>query len=419
MERFNIFNRVRDITSSGGGSSSSSSNGGNRHSSAANDGHDDNHASDPYDGRAPLSPRITPDDLEAQPTPAAARASAAATVEMAERGTPATRFLHRFRPAIPSFFSVAAPSTTSGSSSSSNNSTSRAARVTGTAAPRPSSSRYSGEGIGGAPDTVVGAGDMPDNDNNYYDDDDDDDYDANGYSYDEEAALDSPKTPPCYQIGAPDLPSTRLHIPNLERTWSAGSNGPPTRPGTAAAAAAADIAQPRPVVQAGHAQGRTRTHESVSAGVSSEDRDEGRRRRRRRRRRRDWSGGERSHMSGRSERSGRRSERSRGERERGRLEDGQRARRRRGGGRGAHRGGERRQGQGQGRRPPPPKRFLFCFPWVKSRRIRTQILRCFVSGIFLALILAVCKLEKRHVPLRGCARCATQVQAGGRKQQQH
>ncbi|KAK4120072.1 hypothetical protein N657DRAFT_580447, partial [Parathielavia appendiculata] len=37
----------------------------------------------------------------------------------------------------------------------------------------------------------------------------------------------------------------------------------------------------------------------------------------------------------------------------------------------------------------PPKHFLFCFPWVKSRRIRSQILRCFVSGTFLALTLAI------------------------------
>ncbi|KAI1474426.1 hypothetical protein F4774DRAFT_337767 [Daldinia eschscholtzii] len=36
-----------------------------------------------------------------------------------------------------------------------------------------------------------------------------------------------------------------------------------------------------------------------------------------------------------------------------------------------------------------PKRFLFCFPWVKSRRIRSQILRCFVSGLFLMAMLTV------------------------------
>ncbi|KAG6000899.1 hypothetical protein E4U21_004886 [Claviceps maximensis] len=35
------------------------------------------------------------------------------------------------------------------------------------------------------------------------------------------------------------------------------------------------------------------------------------------------------------------------------------------------------------------KRFLFCFPWVRSRRLRSQILTCFVSGVFLACLLAV------------------------------
>ncbi|KAI0857055.1 hypothetical protein F4860DRAFT_371117 [Xylaria cubensis] len=37
----------------------------------------------------------------------------------------------------------------------------------------------------------------------------------------------------------------------------------------------------------------------------------------------------------------------------------------------------------------PPKRFLFCFPWVKSRRARLLILRCFVSGLFLITMLAI------------------------------
>lgn len=40
-----------------------------------------------------------------------------------------------------------------------------------------------------------------------------------------------------------------------------------------------------------------------------------------------------------------------------------------------------------------PKRFLFCFPWIKSRRVRSQILTVFVSGMFLATLLAVCKYK--------------------------
>ncbi|KAI0376180.1 hypothetical protein F5Y04DRAFT_286159 [Hypomontagnella monticulosa] len=49
----------------------------------------------------------------------------------------------------------------------------------------------------------------------------------------------------------------------------------------------------------------------------------------------------------------------------------------------------RRHGSRRHEHEERPKRFLFCFPWVKSRRIRSHILRCFVSGIFLMLMLAV------------------------------
>ncbi|KAI1340148.1 hypothetical protein F5Y15DRAFT_49820 [Xylariaceae sp. FL0016] len=57
----------------------------------------------------------------------------------------------------------------------------------------------------------------------------------------------------------------------------------------------------------------------------------------------------------------------------------------------AERGRRRRHGSdgSRGQRREPPKRFLFCFPWIKSKRVRGQILRCFVSGLFLFLMLAV------------------------------
>ena len=38
-----------------------------------------------------------------------------------------------------------------------------------------------------------------------------------------------------------------------------------------------------------------------------------------------------------------------------------------------------------------PKRFLYCFPWVKSRQMRAYILRCLVSGFFLVALLTICK----------------------------
>ena len=36
------------------------------------------------------------------------------------------------------------------------------------------------------------------------------------------------------------------------------------------------------------------------------------------------------------------------------------------------------------------RRFLFCFPWVNSPRLRGQILKCFVSGLFMVTLLSVC-----------------------------
>lgn len=48
-----------------------------------------------------------------------------------------------------------------------------------------------------------------------------------------------------------------------------------------------------------------------------------------------------------------------------------------------------------------PRKFLYCFPWIKSRRVRSQILRCFVSGMFLLMFLVICEC-----PLRIRASCS-------------
>ncbi|KAF5679802.1 hypothetical protein FHETE_693 [Fusarium heterosporum] len=37
----------------------------------------------------------------------------------------------------------------------------------------------------------------------------------------------------------------------------------------------------------------------------------------------------------------------------------------------------------------PPKYFLGCIPWVRSRRMRAQILRCMTSGLFLIILITV------------------------------
>lgn len=56
----------------------------------------------------------------------------------------------------------------------------------------------------------------------------------------------------------------------------------------------------------------------------------------------------------------------------------------------------RRHGSsGQRRHNKQNRRFLFCFPWVQSRSMRSNILRCFVSGLFLVILLSVCKYNLR------------------------
>ncbi|KAK4214586.1 hypothetical protein QBC37DRAFT_146969 [Rhypophila decipiens] len=278
-----------------------------------------------YDDESPLSPRVMP-DIEAQ----------RGVPEMVERPAPHASFLPRFRPAIPSWFSVAS-------------SRRQQDQV------RPSSSHYSGDGL--PPDTVVNGG-----------------------------GLESPKTP-LFRIRPQDLPSTRLHLPNLTRTWTQGSNGPPTRPGTSRAGPdmADEIAVPTPAVTAAMRQ--------VSAGTET-----GRERRHHRRGGSDGSRRSRRHRSNRSrdetDNSARRDDDSRSSRrqrrrdrerarENGHLDEQEQQSRER------HRRHRRREREGERARRPPPKHFLFCFPWIKSRRMRTQVLRCFVSGILLAMLLTI------------------------------
>ncbi|KAB5571779.1 hypothetical protein GE09DRAFT_642293 [Coniochaeta sp. 2T2.1] len=270
---------------------------------------------DDDDDRRQLSPRMQVGDIEAQQH---------REPEMAERSNTSRFMLSRWsRPTIPSFLSMA---------SSRNNHPHQQQ-------PRPSSSHYSG---------------------------------------DTEADLDSPKTPRFPRLGVPNLPSTRLNLPHLTRTWTQGSNGPPSRPATAQHTdwtgrpispsrtrfpIAVEVAEPLPTIPAEHGQ-RTRGHDGQGRRFSDPDEEQlaalaedGRRRRQHRR------GG--SSGSNRSRDEGSNETRS------------DRRRRRR------HRDCDRRD------RGPPPKHFMFCFPWIKSRRIRSQILRCFVSGLFLTLLLTV------------------------------
>ncbi|KAL7623524.1 hypothetical protein AAE478_007207 [Parahypoxylon ruwenzoriense] len=158
---------------------------------------------------------------------------------------------------------------------------------------------------------------------------------------------DSPKTPN-FDLGLSNMPSARLHLPHLPRTWTRGSldPGPPGETERRSGPAPRSLLprapaerQRLPVISepplshisdgpSGNNPGRTHFRGADAAETHLADTVDRRRRRHR-------------HQN----------------RDRDDCEQ--------------------------------PKRFLFCFPWVKSRRIRSQILRCFVSGIFLIFMLAV------------------------------
>lgn len=55
------------------------------------------------------------------------------------------------------------------------------------------------------------------------------------------------------------------------------------------------------------------------------------------------------------------------------------------------------QQQADGGAPERPRRLMYCFPWSKSRRVRTLALQSIVSGIFLFTLLAVCKCTPHRV----------------------
>ncbi|KAK4142707.1 uncharacterized protein C8A04DRAFT_38086 [Dichotomopilus funicola] len=366
---------------------------------------------DPYGDRTPLSPGLHPssaetdtddevlnDDLEAaRPTAAAtagaAAASANANHEMSERQRPtSTRFLHRFRPAIPSFFSTAgafsAPAPQPGQHQHPYHGYGQRFSI------RPSSSHYSdsGAGLRGAPDTVLDYYPPPQQQ-----------YGAR--SRHPALGPESPKSPDL-NLNL-NLPGTRLNVPGLRGPWGSGGRGEGDRDDEVADGLATPagttwpglVAEPEPAVvrDRGEMRRHGRRERSDSGSGSSRDRgDDEERRQRRQRRREERSGsGSGSGRSRRSERSGRshrhhhhhhhRSRRG----EEGRAERRERRERRQGGDSSSGSSGSSGSRRSSRDSKRPPRNFLFCFPWVKSRRIRSHILRCFVSGIFLVLTLAI------------------------------
>lgn len=326
----------------------------------------------------PASGRSSPDDIENQPlSPRGAPDSP--EPEMAERqqGGFSSRIGIR-RPSVPSRFrfSSSTQATSANGTEWPGTRTARASRSNTHPVPRPSSSHYP---------------------------DEEDDEDLERQPGPRDSTL-----PSRYSIIV-DLPSTRLHLPMLQRTWTSGSNGPPTsrplppneihpalRPSpdevcrpTGPPMPTVTVTEPAPVARptgAGAGQlfgeiGRVRGgggfHAPDPAEASLADlAGDGRRRRR------DRSGSDRSR-------------RHRHRRHRDRLEvprssqggssEGSERRRRR-----RRRIRDVEDGDGESDRPHP-KHFLFCFPWIKSRKVRSQILQCFISGTFLVSLLAVCE----------------------------
>ncbi|KAH7629565.1 hypothetical protein B0T09DRAFT_158786 [Sordaria sp. MPI-SDFR-AT-0083] len=287
--------------------------------------------------------------------------------------------------------------------------------------PRPASSHYSGDGLPPATEVNFPSSQYPA----------------------------SPKSPAFnYTIGEQQLPSTRLHVPGVERTWSRGSNGPPTRDGTRDGSAGGGA---RVGGEAGRGErqgasrygfgllggagtrGASRSREGRTVRVTEPRRvhtsshtGHGARRHRSERdgeRRRDGTGRSRSGRSGSGSGHHSRSHRSRRDpgtttttsrRHRDVRDDERRKRRKHKKSTSSRRheghsrsattaAGERERDRDREHRrkkrahahasspsvSSPPKHFLFCFPWVKSRTKRALILRSFVSGLFLACLLIV------------------------------
>lgn len=223
-----------------------------------------------------------------------------------------------------------------------------------------------------------------------------------------------------------DLPSTRLHLPMLQRTWTQGSNGPPTaRPAELARPPLSPACRPHTpppaVVITEPQRAYAAQPQSSTTRLGSEEADGlyqvGDRRSRgvftgadpaeaqlaelaedgRRRRERSGSGRNRRHRHGRT-----RSDETPEQREERRRHRRARAQRIR----------DIEDGDEEGSERPHPKHFLFCFPWIKSRKVRSQILQCFVSGSFLVLLLTVCKcfygvldIPLATPPVTGLVRC--------------
>lgn len=304
----------------------------------------------------PLSPR----DVETSTGP-----------EMSERSQGGSGFSRLRRPTVPSRFRFS--------------SSTQATSVAGSEWPAPRTARTSRANTHPVPRPI----------SNHYSEDYDDEED-----FDRDLRRES-TLPSRYSVVV-DLPSTRLHLPGLQRTWTQGSNGPPTaRPAELAPPQRAPLSpacrphtpppltpphrvyvrepEPARVIAIGatstrlgspeadalypvgdnHSRGHFTAADPAEAQLA-EMAEDGRRRRAR-------SGSDR----------------------RGRGHDSRRSRRR-------QQTGDHQSSEGDAPQRKAPTHFLFCLPWVKSRKTRSQIVQCIVSGMFLVLLTSVCKSSSQN-----------------------
>ncbi|KAJ1299716.1 hypothetical protein OPQ81_005042 [Rhizoctonia solani] len=196
-----------------------------------------------------------------------------------------------------------------------------------------------------------------------------------------------------------DLPSTRLHLPGLQRTWTQGSNGPPSsRPVMERRApqrepqspACRPRTPPIPSMTVAEPSRALVRPQASSSRLGSDEADElypvGDRQARGNFTAADPAETQLAEMAAdgrrRRQRSG--SDRTRRHRRDGETAEERQERRRR---RRQRRLRDIEDGDEEASNKPHPKRFLFCFPWIRSRKIRSQIVQCFVSGMFLVLLL--------------------------------
>ncbi|RYP70735.1 hypothetical protein DL771_005230 [Monosporascus sp. 5C6A] len=187
------------------------------------------------------------------------------------------------------------------------------------------------------------------------------------------ASDDWPKTP---QL--PSMPPARLDLPtnNIGRTWVRESSGqllpprhetaPPQQPPPLPSSSAESPASRRSSVSS---LANTAQYPGVATPQPARQRSESGGRRR-------FEGPDPAelHLAALAD-SGRRRNRHRHRHRHERTQSGSRRSR-----------GHHRRGVGD---KEVPGSFLFCFPWVRSRRMRAQILKCFVSGLLMVATLSV------------------------------